>query len=164
MARAGQCTEAMIGLIHLGNEDTGLGFTLYGFGRFMKQAHFQYYSATIEARCHDDKEAKKHWAKVSKMSESLPSPEFVFPLLAEASIHPDGEPSAIAAALETVRTALAKAGPASKPALIYVEAMLLRASGKGEEAASLLQQVAKSGDTMVQYLALTGMVQTPAAK
>lgn len=61
----------MDGLFQLGNEDTSLAFTLYGFDRHMKLAHFQYYAATIESDCHDEKSAKKRWTKVSRMTESL---------------------------------------------------------------------------------------------
>ncbi len=164
LARARKCTEALTGLLQLGNEDTNLAFTLYGFGRFTKLAHFQYLSATLEADCHDEKDARKHLAKVTKMSEPLPSPEFVFPLLAAVRLDPTADRSAIAAALDTVRAALAKADPVTRPSLIYVQAMLLRASGKNPEAMALLQTAAKSGDTLVQYLALTEMARTPAAQ
>ena len=161
MARSGKCTAAMAGLFRLGNEDTSLAFTMYGFDRYMKLAHFQYYAATIESDCHDEKSAKRRWAKVSKMTESLPSPEFVFPLLAAARIDANAGMPKITAALETVRAALAKADPPSQSPLIYAEAMLLSASGKDSEAMSRFQQALKSGDLMIQYLALTEMSRIP---
>jgi tetratricopeptide (TPR) repeat protein len=164
MARAGRCPEAMSGLLQLGNENTGLGFTLYGFGRFMKLAHFQFYTAAIEFDCHDEKSARKLWARVSRMPETLPSPEFVFPILAAARLDLNSERPAIAAALQAVRAELTKADPASKPLLIYEEGMLLRASGKDEEAVSQFRQAVSSGDSMIQYLALTEMNQTFFAK
>ena len=83
-ARDGRCREAMDGIAHLGDPDTSLGFTLFGFARLMKLAHFEYYTAVVESACHEDQDARKEWTKVSRMRESLPSPEFVFPLLAAA--------------------------------------------------------------------------------
>ena len=164
MARNGRCPQAMDGLFQLGNEDTSLAFTLYGFDRHMKLAHFQYYAATIESDCHDEKSAKKRWTKVSRMTESLPSLEFVFPLLAAARLDANAAQPKIAAGLETVRAALAQADPPSQPPLIYLEAMLLSASGKHPEATSRFRQALKSGDLMVQYLSLTEMNRRSAGK
>jgi hypothetical protein len=157
MARSGKCPAAMDGLFRLGNEDPSLAFTMYGFDRYMKLAHFQYYAATIESDCHDEKNAKKRWTKVSKMTESLPSPEFVFPLLAAARLDPDAAKPKIAAALESVRAALTNADPTSQPSLRFAEAALLSASGKAQEAASGFQQALKSGVLMIQYLSLAEM-------
>jgi len=157
MARSGKCTPAMDGLFHLGNEDTGLAFTMYGFDRYMKLAHFQYYAATIESDCHDEKAAKKRWTKVSKMTDALPSPEFVFPVLAAAQLDPDSAKSKIAAALETVRAALSHADPPSQPALRFAEAALLSASGQSQQAMSRFQQALSGSALMIQYLSLIEM-------
>jgi len=164
MARSGKCTAAMDGLFRLGNEDTSLAFTMYGFDRYTKLAHFQYYAATIESDCHDDKNARKRWTKVSKMAESLPSPEFVFPLLAAARLDPDAAKPKVAAALETVRASLAHADPPSQPPLRFAEAALLSASGKQQEATSGFHQALNSGSLMIQYLSLAEMNRTLAAK
>jgi predicted Zn-dependent protease len=164
MARSGNCTTAMDGLFRLGNEDTSLAFTMYGFDRYMKLAHFQYYAATIESDCHDDKNAKKHWIKVSKMAESLPSPEFVFPLLAAARLDPDAAKPKVAAALEAVRASLAHADPPSQPLLRFAEAALLSASGKQQEATSGFHQALNSGSLMIQYLSLAEMNRMSAPK
>jgi tetratricopeptide (TPR) repeat protein len=157
MARRRQCRAAMDGLFHLGDQDTSLGFTLYGFGRFMKLAHFAYYTATLEAACDEGKQARKDWTRVSRMREALPSPEFVFPVLATMKLAPGADHSAIGPALASVRAALANADPAARAPLIFAEAMLLKASGENREAASRFEEVLKSGDTMVRYLALTEM-------
>ena len=98
------------------------------------------------------------------MTESLPSPEFAFPLLAQVRLEDNPHAPEISGALETVRAALAKADASSKPALLYVEAMLLQASGKAGDAAPLLQQAKDSGNTMVQYLALTATTRPFGAK
>ena len=164
LARSGKCQPAIDGLFRLGNEDTSLAFTMYGFDRYMKLAHFQYYAATVESACHDDKNAKKRWTKVSRMTESLPSPEFVFPILAAVRLDPSGAQPKVAAALETVRAALAKADPVSQPGLLFAEAVLLGASGKEQEAASRFQRARQSADLMIQYLSLTEMNQLLAAR
>ena len=52
---------------------------------------------------------------------------------------------------------MAKADPPDRPSLIFAEAMLLKASGSAEEAASRFGELLKSSDTMVHYLALTEM-------
>jgi len=157
MARRRQCRAAMDGLIHLGDQDSSLAFTLYGFGRFMKLAHFEYYVATFESACDEDKQARKDWARVSRMREALPSPEFVFPVLAGMRLAPGADHSAIGSALASVRAALANAPPPDRPPMIFAEAMLLKASGENQKAASRFEEVLKSGDTMVRYLALTEM-------
>ena len=150
----------MDGLFRLGNEDTGLAFTMYGFDRYMKLAHFQYYAATIESDCHDEKTAKKRWTKVSKMTESLPSPEFVFPLLAAARLDANA-----GAAQDRGGDSKQFAPLWRKPIRRHnrrssmLEAMLLSASGKHPEAMSRFQQALKSGDLMIQYLSLTEMNQ-----
>jgi hypothetical protein len=164
MVRSGNCPQAMDGLFRLGNEDTSLAFTMYGFDRYMKLAHFQYYAATIESDCHDEKAAKKRWTKVSKMTESLPSPEFVFPLLAAARLDANAAQPKIAAGLETVRAALAKADPPSQPPLVYLEAMLLAASGKEPDATSRFQEALKTGGRLIQYLSLVEMDRMLAGK
>jgi len=155
MARTRQCRAAMDGLLHLGDQDTSLAFTLYGFGRFMKLAHFGYYTAALESACQEDKQARKDWARVGRMQESLPSPEFVFPVLAAMKLAPGAGHSAIASALASVRAALARAARPDRPSLLFAEAMLLKASGENQEAASRFEEVLKSNDTMVRYLALT---------
>ena len=121
----------------------------------MKPAHFQYYLAAIEAACQSTKSAQKRWAKVSGMKEALPSPEFVFPILAAARIHRAEARPKIAAAMESVRTALAGADAVAKPGWLYLESMLLRANGEDEKAAVGLQDVTKMAkDTSLMYLAL----------
>jgi predicted Zn-dependent protease len=91
------------------------------------------------------------------MTESLPSPEFVFPILAATKL--DANSGKVAAALETVRAARAKADPGSRAAITYAEAILLAALGKDQEAGPRFQEALKSGDLMIQYLALTAMNQ-----
>lgn len=153
MARAGQCPAALDSLFRLGNEDPGLAFTMYGFDAFMKTAHFL--AADIESACGDQKQARKRWAKVSKLSAPISSSEFAFSILAAAKLNPDGGKSRIAAGLEQVRTALPRADAASKPDLMYLEGTLLSASGKQEDGLRELQELARSSaDAWVKYLAL----------
>ncbi|MGD0201215.1 MAG: DUF5107 domain-containing protein [Bryobacteraceae bacterium] len=154
-ARSGHCPAAIDGLERLGEEDKRLPFTFHGFNNFMKPPHFQYYLAVLEASCRDDKNARKRWTRVSQMNESLPSPEVVFPLLAAWRLSPEDAKPKIAAVLESVRAALAKAEDESRPSLMYVEAMLLRAFGQDEQAGLRLQEVVRaSKDVRLQCLAL----------
>jgi hypothetical protein len=164
MAHSGKCEQALKGLFWLGDEDPRLSFTLDGFDRFMKLAHFQYYAATIESSCHADASATKRLSSVSKMRESLPSLEFAFPLLAAAKLGSGAAQAKIDAALESVRAALAASDQSSEPVLMYLQALLLETSGKPEEAMSQLQQAVNSGDPMIQYLALTEINQIFATK
>jgi hypothetical protein len=159
LSRTGHCPQALSRLFRMGNEDTSLAFTLYGFEHWMKSAHFQYYAGAIEAACQDEKNARKRWAKGAKMSETLPSPEFAFPILAAWKLNPDDAKPKIAAALASVRAALSKSGPESKPALVCAEGMLLRASGQEEQAATRLEEAFQSGTGIVRYLALTELTQ-----
>jgi hypothetical protein len=109
---------------------------------------------TVEAFCNEDKSARKQWSKVARMNDALPSPEFVFPILAAWRLNPADAKPRIASALEAVR----QAGSKSKPPLMYVEGILLRMSGQEMEAAKLLQEVVKnSQDVFLTYLAQVGL-------
>ena len=165
LSRSGQCANALDSIEKIGDEDTNVPLTFRGFKEFMKQAHFQYYLATVEAACRENKNAQKRWTKVASMKETLPSPEFAFPLLAAARINAAEARPKIAAALESVRTALAKADADSKPGWLFLEGMLLRANGEDEQSAARLQEVAKSSkDVSLAYLALVEMGQIFAAR
>jgi hypothetical protein len=158
-ARSGQaCPPVLEALGRLGEEDEKLEFTLYGFGAFMKAAHFQYYAGLVEATCHDQKNAAKRWSKVSKLGDAQPSPEAVFPLLAAWKLDPAAAQPKLAAALTTARAAREKAEAVSKTPLLYVESMLLYATGQKVSAMSGLAEVAaQSNDVMLRYLAQVGM-------
>jgi hypothetical protein len=160
LSRSGQCPNALDSIEKIGDEDSGLPFTFRGFKEFMKQAHFQYYLATVEAACKENKSAQKRWSKVASMKETAPSPEFAFPILAAARINSTEARPKIAATLESVRTALAKADADAKAGWLFLEGMLLRANGEDEQAAARLQEVAKSSkDVSITYLALVEMGQ-----
>jgi len=152
LGRAGDCGSALDQLFKLGDEDSSLAFTLYGFDGYMKAAHFQYYAGVLEAACHDEKNARKRWTRLAKRSETMSSPEYVFPILAAARL--DANPARVAAALQAVRGELATADVGSQARLTYLEGMLLAASGNSEESLRKLQQVAgSSGDVWLKYLA-----------
>jgi Flp pilus assembly protein TadD len=146
----------------LGGEDSNLAFTINGFNSFMSAPHFEYFSALVEAACHDEKSSRKRWGKVAKMNAPLGSPEFVYPLLAAARLAPEEAKPKIAAALASVRAAKGKspnkADDPSRLALEFSEAMLLHASGQDPEAAGQLEKLAhESSDGWIQYLALAGL-------
>jgi len=165
LSRSGQCQDALDSIDKIGDEDPNVPFTFRGFKEFMKQAHFQYYLATVEAACRENKNAQKRWTKVASMKEAVPSPEFAFPLLAAARINAAEARPKIATALESVRAALAKADAESRPSCLFLEAMLLRANGEDEQSAARLQEVAKSSkDVSLTYLALTEMGQILAVR
>jgi len=156
--RSGSCLAIIDRLDRLGNEDGALTFTMYGFNNFIKPAHFQYYMSVVEAFCREEKSARKRWSKISKMNESLPSPEFVFPILAAWKLSAADAKSRVAGALDSVRGALAKTEGESRFPLTYIEGMLLRMSGQEEQAAQRLQEVAKSSqDPQLRYMALVGL-------
>jgi hypothetical protein len=164
MSRSGRCEKALDSMDKLG-DDENLPFTFRGFKEFMKQAHFQYYLAVVEAACKEHKNAQKRWAKVAAMKEALPSPEFAFPLLAAARTNGAEAQPKIASALESVRAGLAGAAGDSKTAWLFLEGMLLRAKGDDEQSVVRLQEVAKSSkEVALTYLALAETTQIFAAR
>jgi tetratricopeptide (TPR) repeat protein len=155
-ARAGQCAAAVAGLETLGDEDTSLPFTLYGFGSFIKSAHFQYYMGVVERACGYEKAAKKRWSKISKSSEPAESVDYIFPYLAAGNMGDNDARARIDAALK----ALQKTPPdASRPGLTFAQGALLMAAGKRDEADALLKKSLEADDPFVQYMSLTVMVQ-----
>lgn len=155
-ARAGQCAVAVAGLETLGDEDTGLPFTLYGFGSFMKSAHFQYYMGVVEGACGDEKAAKKRWSKISKTSEPADSVDYIFPYLAAGNLGENDARARIDAALKALQKTPADA---SRPSLTFAQGALLMAAGKRDEADALLKKSLEADDPFVQYMSLTVMVE-----
>jgi tetratricopeptide (TPR) repeat protein len=146
-AQAGKCHEAMDGLETLGDEDTSLPFTLFGFGAFMKAAHFQYYLGVVESACGDEKAAKKRWSKISKTSEPAESVDYAFPFLAAKSLGESDARARIDAALRT------------RPGQEFTRGVLLLAAGKTDEGSALLRQSQQASDPFVQYMSLTALAQ-----
>lgn len=151
-ALAGSCRELAEAIETLGDEDPGVPFTLYGFGAFMRPAHFQYYLGLAENACGDDKAAKRRWGRIGKPSAGLDSVEDAFSLLALKGAGDSSWPQKADAAVKSVH---AKAQ--EKPEAAFIEGTLLIALGKKPEGDAQLQRAAKSTDAMVQYLALVGM-------
>jgi tetratricopeptide (TPR) repeat protein len=152
-----RCAAVLNGIDALGEEDKSLPFTFHGFGGYMKAAHFQYYLGIVEANCQQMKSARRRWTKVSRMKESLPSAEFVFPLLAAARSGSADAQAKAAAGLEAVRTTQA-ADASSRLSLVYLEGILLHITGNDAEASRKLQEVVRSeGDPTLQYLAQLGL-------
>jgi hypothetical protein len=146
-------------------DDENLPFTFRGFKEFMKQPHFQYYLAVVEATCKENKNAQKRWARIAAMKEALPSAEFAFLLLAAARTNATEARPKIASALESVQAGLASAAVDMKPAWLYLEGMLLRANGDDEQSVVRLQEAAQSSkDVSLTYLALAEMTQIFAAR
>jgi hypothetical protein len=152
-----KCPAILSALSRLGDEDTSLPFTLYGFGAFMKTPHFQYYAGVVEANCGDERNARKRWAKIAKQNEALPSPDYVFPLLAKSKAGSNSKAGlnpALGAALTSVRAVSSAEGSPSKPAFTYVEGMLLGALGQtGEAEESLTQASSSAQDPFLKFLA-----------
>jgi tetratricopeptide (TPR) repeat protein len=161
-ARARKCGEALALMEKLGAEDPGLGFTLYGFGAFMKPAHFQYYLGVIENACGAGKAAQKRWSKLSKASEPEGSIDYVFPLLAARRLGEDGVQSKIAAAVQAMRSNTPADG--SRMDLIFAQGMLHLAAGHREEGSALLQKSATAADPLIQYLSLVALRDSPAER
>jgi tetratricopeptide (TPR) repeat protein len=153
-AHEGKCREAMAALETLGDEDTNVPFTLYGFGSFMKSAHFQFYMGVVENACGEEKAAKKRWAKVSRSNEPIDSVEYIYPYLAAKSLGDGDARPKIDAALQ----ALKKTAPeGSRPGVAFSQGALLIAAGKSDEGDALLQKSLQSADPFVQYLSLAIM-------
>jgi hypothetical protein len=135
----------------LGDEDTAIGFTLYGFGRFKSAAHFQYYLGVIEANCGRTKQANNRWSKVAKLKESPASPDFAYPFLAASRMGAAGAKDSTTRALKTFEAA-GDSGNADVRTLNH--GLLLRAAGQSAPAlAELIKAARESKDAMVQYLA-----------
>jgi len=129
-------------------------FTLYGFGSFMKSAHFQYYMGVVENACGDEKAAKKRWSKLSRSSERIDSVDYIYPYLAAKSLgDSDARPKIDAALQALIKTA----SDGSRPAVAFSQGALLIAAGKRDEGDALLQKSLQSGDPFVQYMSLAAM-------
>jgi Flp pilus assembly protein TadD len=153
LAASRQCAAADQGLTTLGYDDTRLPFTFHGFDAFMKGARFQYLLAAVEAACVDDKSARKRWDKLAKMRADIASTDYAYPYLAAARLNPAESAAKATAGLEGIRRALAAAGEASRPALLYSQGLLLKILGKLEEAAVSFQQgSAAASEARLQYL------------
>ncbi|MGD0048941.1 MAG: DUF5107 domain-containing protein [Bryobacteraceae bacterium] len=153
-AHAGKCSEALNGLEKLGDEDKGVPFTMYGFGSLIKAPHFQFYMGVVESTCLEDKASRKRWAKISKASEAVDSPDYVFPCLASLKLRDKDAQQKAAGAIQAVR---------ARTDLAFAQGMLQLAAGQAEEGATLLQKSAKSPDPLIQYLALLALRESGSA-
>ena len=153
-AHAGKCREMADAIEMMGDENQSVPFTLYGFGAFMRPAHFQYYLGVVENLCGDDKAAKKRWSRIAKTSETFESVDDVFPYLALKSLDEKGWQQKIDAAIKTVH---GKAGGGGSPELQFMEGALLMAAGKQAEGDALLQKAFYSKEPMAQFLGLVAM-------
>jgi hypothetical protein len=153
-AHAGKCREMADAIETMGDENQAIPFTLYGFGAFMRPAHFQYYLGVVENLCGDEKAAKRRWSRIAKTSETFESMDDVFPYLALKSLEEKGWQQKIEAGIRAVH---AKAGAGEKPELEFLEGALLMAEGKQAEGDALLQKSFHSNEPMAQYLSLTAM-------
>jgi hypothetical protein len=156
----GHCEAIENGFAGLGEERNGLPFTLYGFGLFIKEARFQYYLGKAEAGCHDDKNARKRWAKVARSKEELTSANFAFPALAAQA---GGEADA-KARIEQSLASIAKSMESEKEArgmLLYSRGLLERALGDTEKAKASFEEGSKAPDSrQSQYLNLLALRET----
>ena len=130
--------------------DQDIAFTLYGFGQFMRTAHFQYYLGAVEANCGLTKQANKFWSKVAKMKEPASSPEFAYPILAASRLDAAAGKTLAGQALKT----LASEAGSDAAVLAFNQAVLLRASGQeGPALAQFSKTMQESQETFVRYLA-----------
>lgn len=153
LAASHRCAAADQGLTTLGYDDKSLPFTFHGFAAFMKGARFQYQLAAVEAACEDEKSARKRWDKLARMRVDIASPDYAYPYLAAARLNPAESAAKATAGLEEIGRALAAAGEASRPALLYSQGLLLKILGKLEGAAASLQQGSAAAlEARLQYL------------
>jgi tetratricopeptide (TPR) repeat protein len=156
LARGKRCADAIAAQDHLGDEDPNLPFTFHGFGSILKGLRLQYDLAEAEARCGNEKNAKKTWAKLAKSAQPVSDPDFVVPILAAAKIESAELRARIDMALEQVRAGLSNT--ADRPTLLYSQGILLRVAGReGEAQKSLGEALASNPPVMVGYLALKAL-------
>lgn len=151
LSEAGKCERIDDRVETLGlNEDRDIEFTLYGFGQFMRTAHFQYYLGVVEANCGLAKQANRYWSKAAKMKESAASPDFAYPILAASQLNPAEAKPLIAEAMKSTESA----GGTDPGVRMLNQAVLLRASGQeGVALAQFSKAVQGSQEIFVKYLA-----------
>jgi hypothetical protein len=148
LSAAGKCENLTNRIDKLGYEDTDIAFTLYGFGKWIRAAHFQYYLGAIESKCGHTKQAQKYWAAAAKLKEPPSSPELAYTLLASARMNPAEAKASPAAAPATPQPA------ESDEAGRFNRAVMLRLGGQEGQALSELSQVARGAkDPLIRYLA-----------
>ena len=156
LARGKRCADAIAAQDYLGDEDPNLPFTFHSFGSILKGLRLQYVLAEAEARCGNEKNAKKTWAKLAKTAQAVSDPDFVVPILAAAKIESAELRARIDMALEQVRAGLSNT--ADRPTLLYSQGILLRVAGReGEAQKSLGEALASNPPVMVGYLALKAL-------
>jgi hypothetical protein len=148
-AGPGKCEAVSAAIDDFAPEDRGLPFTFRGFGDLTKQPRIQFYFGLAESLCGDRKAAVRRWGKIAKAKAAGDSADFAFPVVAASLVDPAGSSRAIETALESVR---AGGGPADKGLRLYAEGMLLRAAGRGEEAAARFQEGAADASPFTRYL------------
>jgi hypothetical protein len=151
LSDAGKCQGMDDRVEALGlNDDRDIEFTLYGFGQFIRAAHFQYYLGVVEANCGLTRQANRYWSRAAKMREPASSPDFAYPALADFRLNAAG---AKAQATEAMRT-LESAGGTDPGVRILNRAVLLRALGQeGAALAQFTKAAQESKEMFVQYLA-----------
>jgi len=132
-------------------DDPTLLFTIRGAADLSSSLRMQFYFGMAEASCGDRKAAMARWSKIAQGKPSPASPDYAFPVLAASLIDPAGATRLIETALETIRTG---AEPADKGLKLYTEAMLLRASGRDQDAVARLREGvdASAKSAYVRYL------------
>jgi tetratricopeptide (TPR) repeat protein len=148
-ASSGKCADLDARIEDFAPEDKALPFTFHGFGDLAKQLRFQFYFGLAESLCGDQKAAAKRWSRIAKASPPLSSPDHAFPLLAASLTNPAGSSRAIETALEGIRTS---GNSTDKNLLLYSEGILLRATGREEEAIKRFAEGAKTGSPFARYL------------
>ncbi len=125
----------------------------------MATAHFQYYLGVIETNCNNTKEARKYWSKAAKIKPPDASPESSYALLAEARME---AAAARASAEQMLKAPSPRPDELRRCAEKLNHALLLEIAGRSAPALVELSQIAReSGDSMVQYLALTELAMPP---
>jgi len=151
LSEAGKCAGIDDRVETLGlKDDRDIEFTLYGFGQFMRTAHFQYYLGVVEANCGLTRQAEKYWSRAARMKEPASSPDFAYPALAAFRLGGADVKARVAEATKTLEST----GATDPSVRNLSRGILLRASGM--EGAALVQfsdALRASKETFVQYLA-----------
>lgn len=148
-----ECRLAEHGFMAIGEEDTALPFTMYGFATFMKEARFQYYLGDIEAGCGDEKHARGRWSKIARSKESIDTANFAFPALSAARLGEAGAPARLQADAAAVAQRLQSAAAEARGILFYSQGMLLHALHRDEQARAAFRSGSEAPDRQEsQYL------------
>ncbi|MBV8819313.1 MAG: DUF5107 domain-containing protein [Acidobacteriaceae bacterium] len=140
MSRRRRCDEIPAAVESIGEEDSKLPFTMYGFGSIVKTARVQFLLAEAQSECGEQKEAKKRFARAVKAGEHASGMEWAYGQLAAGRL---------GGSIDVDQSKLGKDAEG-----LYALGLLQRATGKKAEAQQSFQaaSTAANGGAFLRYL------------